>query len=88
MKTGKNISWRFHDADLIARRSTRSPALRPRRRLCSATMQLATPLVDLLLDIFVWLFRIHDDAPVDPVSAFVGQAQIRCKSSSAGGNHA
>jgi len=86
MKTGKNTSWRFYDADLIARWSTRSPARRPRLRLCSAA-QLATPLVDLLLDIFVWLFRIHDDAPVDPVSAFVGQAQIRCKSSSAGGNH-
>ena len=67
MKTGKNTSWRFYDADLIARRSTRFPARRPRRRLCSAAMQLATPLVDLLLDIFVWLFRIRDDAPGDLV---------------------
>jgi hypothetical protein len=50
-------------------------------------IKLVNIFYDLLLDLFLWLFGIRDDAPVDPISAFVGQAQIRCKSSSAGGNH-
>lgn len=50
--------------------------------------RLVNLLCDLLLDIFLWLFRIRDDAPGDPVSAFVGQAQVTCKSSSVGGHHA
>ena len=67
MKNDKNTSWRFYDADHTARRSTRPPAGRLERHLCSAATQLATPLIDLLLDIVVWLFRIRGDAPGDLV---------------------
>lgn len=87
MKTGKNTSGRFYDADLIARRSTRSPARRPRLRLCSAA-QLATPLVDLLLDIFVWFFRIRDDAPDDLVFNSPIPTRVPLRDIPAGGSHA
>lgn len=93
MKLHKNTPRRFYDADPIPRRSTGSPARSPRRdslkaRFCSAATRLANPLVDLLLDILVWFFRIRDDAPGDlvfnsPIPTLVPQRDIP-----AGGGHA
>jgi hypothetical protein len=72
MKTGKNTSNRVCDVYPIARRFTVSPVRSQRcgsvkACLCSTATRLAPPIVDLLLDILVWLFRIRDDAPSDLV---------------------
>jgi hypothetical protein len=87
MKTGKNTSWRLSNANLIARRLTRSLVGRLRRRLCDPALQLATPLVDLLLEIFVWVFRILDDAPGDLVKSPIPK-RLPLQDIRAGGGHA
>ena len=91
MKTGKNTSWRFYDADLIARRSTGFPARSPRRgslkaRFCSAATRLANPLVDLLFDVLFWLLRIKDDSVGIAVSTSPERTQAASRSIYAGGN--
>ena len=80
MKTGKETSCRSYDAAPSARRPTGYPARSPRRgspkaRLRAAATRLAAPLVDLLLDILLWLFRIRDDALGD--LAFSSPIQAR-----------
>jgi hypothetical protein len=91
MKTGKNTSWRFYDADLIARRSTGFRARSPRRsslkaRFCSAATRLANPLVDLLFDVLFWLLREKDDNAGIAGSTSSEHAQAVSLSSYAGGN--
>lgn len=93
MKTGKNTSRRFCDVNPNASRSTCSPVRSPRRgslkaRLCSAATRLANPLVDLLLDIFVWLFRIRDDDPGDLVFNSPIPTRVPQRDIPAGGGHA
>jgi hypothetical protein len=88
MKPGKNTFWRLYDADLIARRYARFPARIAKRRLCSVAMLLATPLVDLLLDIVVWLFRIRGDAPGDLVLNSPIPTRVLLRDIPAGGGHA